>query len=68
MRPNEINDILSLCELERLVMKLNFQHIPPKILTKGYGMFPEIFLERPEGRQTNSTVRFAYVAVIKYSD
>jgi len=50
-------------------MKLNLQHIPPtKIMTKGYGMFPEIFLEPPERRQTNSTVTFAYIAVIKCSD
>jgi len=50
-------------------MKLNLQHIPQsKIITKRYGMFAEIFLEPPERRQTNSTLRFPYYAVLKFSN
>jgi len=50
-------------------MKLNLQYIPPpKIITKRYGMFPEILLEPPERRQINSTLRFPYFAVLKFSN
>jgi len=65
VRPNEINDILILCELARFAI---FSIYPPKIMTEGYGMYPEIFLQPPERRQTNSTVRFGYFAVVKFSD
>jgi len=40
----------------------------PKIITKHYGMFPELFFEPPERRQTNSTLRFPYFAVLKCSN
>ena len=65
MRPNEINDILILCELARFAI---FSIYPPKIMTEGYGMYSEILLEPPEHRQTNFTVRFGYFAGVKFID